>query len=49
MLNKKTYATITNENIEALFALPEKVLQFGTGVLLPGLPEYFIDKANKQC
>ncbi|SHN39552.1 tagaturonate reductase [Chitinophaga sp. CF418] len=28
-------------------ALPEKVLQFGTGVLLRGLPDYFIDKANK--
>lgn len=29
-------------------ALPEKVLQFGTGVLLRALPDYFIDKANKQ-
>lgn len=28
--------------------LPEKVLQFGTGVLLRGLPDYFIDKANQQ-
>ncbi len=27
---------------------PEKVLQFGTGVLLRGLPEYFIDKANRE-
>jgi tagaturonate reductase len=33
---------------EALFALPERVLQFGTGVLLRGLPDYFIDKANRQ-
>jgi tagaturonate reductase len=33
---------------EVLFDLPEKVLQFGTGVLLRGLPDYFIDKANKQ-
>jgi tagaturonate reductase len=33
---------------EAIFGLPEKVLQFGTGVLLRGLPDYFIDKANKQ-
>jgi tagaturonate reductase len=33
---------------QALFDLPEKVLQFGTGVLLRGLPDYFIDKANKQ-
>ena len=30
-----------------LFRLPEKILQFGTGVLLRGLPDYFIDKANK--
>ena len=28
--------------------LPEKVLQFGTGVLLRGLPDYFIDEANRQ-
>ena len=33
---------------DALFTLPEKVLQFGTGVLLRGLPDYYIDKANKQ-
>ncbi len=33
---------------DALFDLPEKVLQFGTGVLLRGLPDYFIDKANRQ-
>ncbi len=32
----------------AIFKLPEKVLQFGTGVLLRGLPDYFIDKANRQ-
>lgn len=31
-----------------LLELPEKVLQFGTGVLLRGLPDYFIDKANRQ-
>src|SRR5690606_15490265 len=29
------------------FELPERVLQFGTGVLLRGLPDYFVDKANK--
>src|ERR1700690_46808 len=28
--------------------LPERVLQFGTGILLRRLPDYFIDKANKQ-
>lgn len=31
-----------------IFDMPEKVLQFGTGVLLRGLPDYYIDKANKQ-
>lgn len=35
-------------NSEAVFQLPEKVLQFGTGVLLRGLCDFFIDKANKQ-
>ncbi|MGZ3755771.1 MAG: tagaturonate reductase [Mucilaginibacter sp.] len=33
---------------ENVFDLPEKILQFGTGVLLRGLPDYFIDKANRQ-
>jgi tagaturonate reductase len=33
---------------EAVYELPEKVLQFGTGVLLRGLPDYFIDKANRE-
>ncbi|HLR37972.1 MAG TPA: tagaturonate reductase [Chitinophagaceae bacterium] len=28
--------------------LPEKVLQFGTGALLRGLPDYFFDKANRK-
>jgi tagaturonate reductase len=32
----------------SIFNLPEKVLQFGTGVLLRGLPDYFIDEANKK-
>jgi len=32
----------------SVFDLPEKVLQFGTGVLLRGLPGYLIDKANRQ-
>ena len=34
----------TTLNIESL---PEKVLQFGIGILLRGLPDYYIDKANK--
>lgn len=33
---------------DRLFQLPVKVLQFGTGVLLRGLCDYLIDKANRQ-
>jgi len=29
-------------------SLPVKIVQFGTGVLLRGLPDYFVDKANRQ-
>ncbi len=50
-LTKKILAQIKPQGLapaESLFALPEKVLQFGTGVLLRGLPDHFIDKANKQ-
>lgn len=32
---------------EKLLALPEKIIQFGTGVLLRGLPDYFVNKANQ--
>ena len=47
LLNKK-YA-VQNLNIAAeQFDLPERILQFGTGVLLRGLPDSLIDKANKQ-
>ncbi len=41
-------ATRVEVPASSLFSLPEKVLQFGTGVLLRGLPDYFIDKANRQ-
>ncbi|OLY92119.1 tagaturonate reductase [Cnuella takakiae] len=47
--------TLKNINPEAVslppdtvYELPEKVLQFGTGVLLRGLPDFFIDKANRK-
>jgi tagaturonate reductase len=33
---------------DAQFQLPDKVLQFGTGVLLRGLPDCFIEKANQK-
>jgi tagaturonate reductase len=52
ILSRYTLKNITTDKItipdEAIFELPEKVLQFGTGVLLRGLPDYFIDKANRQ-
>lgn len=51
-LNKNSLKAInTKDNLLLPTAeqleLPEKVLQFGTGVLLRGLPDYFIDKANR--
>jgi len=52
ILSRYTLKNITSKNVsipdESIFELPEKVLQFGTGVLLRGLPDYFIDKANRQ-
>src|SRR6187551_2622756 len=52
VLSRYTLKNISSKNIEipgeAMFDLPERVLQFGTGVLLRGLPDYFIDKANRQ-
>src|SRR5215216_3423550 len=51
-LSKDNLKNITSDKVElpdeSLFELPEKVLQFGTGVLLRGLPDYFIDKANRK-
>ena len=34
----------TNEQLN----FPERVLQFGTGVLLRGLPDHYIDQANRE-
>ncbi len=51
-LSRYTLKNISPEKVEVpdeeIFDLPEKVLQFGTGMLLRGLPDYFIDKANRQ-
>src|SRR3982750_4878819 len=51
ILSRYTLKNIDRELVtvpdETLMQLPEKVLQFGTGVLLRGLPDYFIDKANR--
>ena len=52
ILSRKNLKEITNEKLAlppvSVFELPEKVLQFGTGVLLRALPDYFIDKANRM-
>ena len=51
-LSKKNLEFIHNEDSSKpgadILSLPEKILQFGTGVLLRALPDYFVDKANKQ-
>jgi tagaturonate reductase len=44
-IRKETRLAIPPDHV---FSLPERILQFGTGVLLRGLPDYFIDKANKK-
>ncbi|MFC4211962.1 tagaturonate reductase [Pedobacter lithocola] len=52
ILSKENLKNISAENVTIpaaeLLELPEKVIQFGTGVLLRGLPDYFIDKANRN-
>lgn len=52
LLTRHTIRTITSDLIskptESSFLYPEKILQFGTGVLLRGLPDYFVNKANQK-
>jgi tagaturonate reductase len=52
ILSRETLPKVNNNTIiapsENSFLLPEKVLQFGTGVLLRCLPDLFIDNANKH-
>jgi tagaturonate reductase len=47
-MNHLSKKQLAGKSESALLALPEKVLQFGTGVLLRGLPDYLIDQANHQ-
>jgi tagaturonate reductase len=52
-LKKENLEKIESENglikpNEHVFVLPEKIISFGTGVLLKGLPYYFVNKANNQ-
>ena len=48
ILNNQTYIASAKDKkqADALLSLPEKVLQFGTGVLLRALPDYYINLAN---
>src|SRR5690606_34648204 len=52
LLSRENIEKIASNKVElpegSSFELPERVLQFGTGVLLRGLPDYFVDKANKE-
>ncbi|MEY4660423.1 MAG: hypothetical protein RLZZ42_375, partial [Bacteroidota bacterium] len=52
-LNKDLISSIESKEYLFLpgtdqFAYPEKVLQFGTGVLLRGLPDQYIQAANNS-
>ena len=52
ILSRENLVNVTVEGVkkpqEHIFNLPEKVLQFGTGVLLRGLIDDYIDKANRS-
>ncbi|PWS27700.1 altronate oxidoreductase [Pedobacter yonginense] len=52
ILSKENLKNIDGEKVATpspeILEWPEKVIQFGTGVLLRGLPDYFIDKANRK-
>jgi tagaturonate reductase len=49
-MKRLSFKTLQDQGVDyhALRNLPERVLQFGTGVLLRALPDYFIDQANKK-
>jgi tagaturonate reductase len=48
LLHKTTASVPLTLPDASVFELPEKILQFGTGVLLRGLCDYFVDEANRQ-
>lgn len=52
ILSRYTIHNIDNEVVqvpdEALFLLPEKILQFGSGEWLRSLPDYVVNEANQQ-
>lgn len=48
LLDKTTASVPLTRPDASVFNLPEKILQFGTGVLLRGLCDYFVDEANRR-
>ena len=49
ILNKEFILNSPDSGVhESTFTFPEKILQFGTGVLLRGLVDYLVDNANRQ-
>ena len=52
LLNKNMISSLKIDDLRLpsteSFNFPEKVIQFGTGVLLRGLPDYIIHVANQQ-
>ncbi|NML37186.1 tagaturonate reductase [Chitinophaga sp. G-6-1-13] len=49
ILNKEYILNQTNSGVdEKIFQFPEKILQFGTGVLLRGLVDYLVDQGNRR-
>ncbi|HVI43263.1 MAG TPA: tagaturonate reductase [Chitinophaga sp.] len=49
ILNKQYILEHADSGVrEEFFSFPEKILQFGTGVLLRGLVDYLVDNANRQ-
>ncbi|MBC7417743.1 MAG: tagaturonate reductase [Pedobacter sp.] len=51
-LNRENLSQVKNHNFSIphfeIFEFPERIIQFGTGVLLRGLPDYFVHKANQK-
>ena len=43
-----SHPVITDLKLTEILSYPERIIQFGTGVLLRGLPDFIVDQANKK-
>jgi len=43
-----SHPAVIDQKIHEILKYPERIIQFGTGVLLRGLPDFIIDQANKS-